>query len=80
MEIKILCFGITKEIVGSFEKKIETNDGVTLGEFLEMLKKEFPRLAQLRSLRVAVNEEYIDNDQILSPNQEVVLIPPVSGG
>jgi len=29
---------------------------------------------------VAVNTEYADDNTVLCPNDEIVLIPPVSGG
>jgi molybdopterin synthase sulfur carrier subunit len=80
MKIKVLCFGITREIIGEFEVLYEVAAETTLFGFLEKLKREFPRLSNLKSLRVAVNEEYAENDRILFENMEIVLIPPVSGG
>ena len=80
MKIKLLCFGITKEMVGDFESRIELAEGTTVGVFMENLKKEYPALNKLNSLRIAVNEEYAEPDQILTEKDEVVLVPPVSGG
>ena len=80
MKIKLLCFGITKEIVGVFENQMEIEEGTTVGVFIENLKKEYPELNKLNSLRIAVNEEYAEMTQILSEKDEVVLVPPVSGG
>ena len=34
----------------------------------------------VNTIIVAVNQEFADPDQILAPNDEVVLFPPVSGG
>jgi len=80
MKIKLLCFGITKEMVGGFESQIELAEGTTVGAFMENLKKEYPALKKLNSLRIAVNEDYAELTQILSEKDEVVLVPPVSGG
>ena len=80
MKIKLLCFGITKEMVGVFENQMEIEDGTTVGVFMENLKKEYPELNRLNSLRIAVNEDYAEMTQILSEKDEVVLVPPVSGG
>ncbi|MCP9766304.1 molybdopterin converting factor subunit 1 [Lacihabitans sp. LS3-19] len=80
MKIKLLCFGITKEMVGVFENQIELEEGTTVGVFMENLKKEYPELNKLNSLRIAVNEDYAEMTQILSEKDEVVLVPPVSGG
>lgn len=80
MKIKLLCFGITKEMVGVFENQMEIEEGTTVGVFIENLKKEYPELNKLNSLRIAVNEDYAEMTQILSEKDEVVLVPPVSGG
>lgn len=79
MKINLLCFGITREILGSFEKTIEFS-GTTVSDLKMQLAQEFPKLNQLKSLRIAVNEAYSDDAVVLSEKDEVVLIPPVSGG
>jgi molybdopterin synthase sulfur carrier subunit len=80
MKVKLLSFGITKEMVGSFEKNLELPSGTTVEGFLEILKNEYPALKKLTSLRVAVNEEYADNALEIMEKDEIVLVPPVSGG
>ena len=47
---------------------------------LGKLKNDFPKLQAIKSLLVAVNSEYAESDLILSENDEIALIPPVSGG
>lgn len=37
-------------------------------------------LPHLEETMFAVNEEYADNDTVIQEGDEVVLIPPVSGG
>lgn len=80
MKVKLLNFGITKEIVGSFEKEIEVPSGTNVASLLLFLTKEYPGLEKLKSLRVAVNEEYADDSLEIVERDEIVLIPPVSGG
>jgi len=80
MIVKVLCFGITKEILGSFEKEIELEDGGTVNDLKSKLIAEYPDFSKLTSLRIAVNEEYGNEALVLTEKDEVVLIPPVSGG
>lgn len=80
MKIKILCFGITKEILGDFEKEVELADGSTVEALKAKLISDYPSFSKLTSLRIAVNEEYGDGALVLTERDEVVLIPPVSGG
>lgn len=80
MKIKILCFGITKEILGDFEKEVELAEGSTVDILKAKLIEDYPSFSKLTSLRIAVNEEYGDGELVLTERDEVVLIPPVSGG
>jgi len=80
MQLKILAFGIAKEIIGQFEWPIQLADHATVADLKASLTQQFPRFEQLASLRVAINTEYADDTATLHPNDEIVLIPPVSGG
>ncbi|MFT6205293.1 MAG: molybdopterin synthase sulfur carrier subunit [Spirosomataceae bacterium] len=80
MKVNILCFGITREIIGSFEYVLETENSLTVSQLREELVNKFPDFSKLQSLQIAVNEEYADDSTFINSTDEVVLIPPVSGG
>lgn len=80
MKLKILAFGITKDILGAAEKELETQDDLNVGQLKRILEEDFPQLVKLKSYFIAVNEEYAEDDQIIVERDEVALIPPVSGG
>lgn len=80
MQIKILPFGITREIVGEATVNLTAEDKVTVARFRNTLFQRYPALERLNSLAIAVNGAYAENDLIIQPGDEVVLIPPVSGG
>ena len=80
MDINLKLFGITREIFGKSEEKIVLNEKITVSTFLQNLKNQYPALADLSSILVAVNNEYAESDMILADRDEVALIPPVSGG
>ena len=80
MEVKIELFGVTKDIVGQSEIRCSLASSATVQTLLEQLKAQYPRLQGLSSLAVAVNSEYAESDQALRANDEIALIPPVSGG
>jgi molybdopterin synthase sulfur carrier subunit len=79
-ELKIRCFGITKDILSGFSHAVSINEGETIKDLMDNLKKKYPALAELISLRIAVNEDYQEDNYIIKPTDEIVLIPPVSGG
>ena len=80
MNVRILLFGITRDIIGgsSIERKIE--EGQNVEDLMTGLRMSYPALNELTSLMVAVNNEYVDSDLIIHENDEIALIPPVSGG
>jgi molybdopterin converting factor subunit 1 len=78
--INVLAFGITKEIVGGRSVKIDTDEGATVGTVRNKLLQSFPGLQQLACLRMAVNNEFAEDDQVVHSQDEVALLPPVSGG
>lgn len=80
MNLKIIAFGIAKEIIGQLEHSVELADTATVADLKAVLIQQFPDFQKLASLRVAINTEYANDDAVLCVNDEIVLIPPVSGG
>ena len=80
MQLNILLFGITKDIIGQSNLKYEMPDNANVQHLLDKLKTEYPELKDLNAVMVAVNSEYSKKDQLLKESDEVALIPPVSGG
>ena len=80
MEITLALFGITREIVGAPTLTLTTAPDQSVGGLLAHLRTTYPALTELRSLAVAVNNEYAHADDRLRPHDEIALIPPVSGG
>ena len=66
MIVKILAFGITKDIFGASEKEIEINEGSQVKALKELLEKDFPELKKLKSYFIAVDDEYADDDQVIT--------------
>jgi molybdopterin synthase sulfur carrier subunit len=80
MKIKVLAFGITKEILGKSAIELEVKPQLTVRELKESLGQQYPDFAKLASLAIAVNSEYAQEEQVLESTDEIALIPPVSGG
>ncbi|MEK7782886.1 MAG: molybdopterin converting factor subunit 1 [Candidatus Binatota bacterium] len=81
MKVRIKFFAILRERVGSGEITKEIREGSTIGELWESLKKEYPKLAPVEMrLLYAVNQNYVSADHVLKEKDEVVFVPPVSGG
>lgn len=80
MEIEVIAFGIAKDIISGKQVTISLGADQTVGAARKQLSDTFPEFAKLSSLRFAVNADYVEDDYQLNAGDEVVLIPPVSGG
>jgi molybdopterin converting factor subunit 1 len=79
MQLKLKAFGIARDLVGAYEVDFLTR-GTTVGELKREILARYPAFATLRSFRIAVNLEYALDEAPIREGDEVVLIPPVSGG
>lgn len=80
MQIKVSLFGIAREIAGQATLSLGMEETAQVSDLLEKLKDLYPEMSKLRSLAVAKNQEYAQPDDMLKENDEIALIPPVSGG
>lgn len=78
----ILLFGIAKDIVGQTEIHVSSKDTAlnSVQELKDFMIRKFPDFGKLSSFAVAVNSEYVEDDVTLDGNDEIAIIPPVSGG
>jgi molybdopterin converting factor subunit 1 len=81
MKIKVKFFAILRERAGTADVTKDIRDGSTVTDLWQALQQDFPKLnvAGIRLL-YAVNQNYFSPDFKLSDQDEVVFIPPVSGG
>ena len=79
--VTVKLFAGYQEAYGVPELVLEFPDGTTLAAVCDRLISEHPELAKLRDItRFGVNLDFVEPDIILQDGDEVVLIPPVSGG
>lgn len=78
----LLFFGIAKDIVGKSQMIMDFGEDSpnSVADLKQALKKRYPEFSKLTSLAIAVNSEYAEDDVQLKSNDEVAIIPPVSGG
>lgn len=82
MKITVRLFAILRERAGSDSVSVELTDGATVADALEALalRPELTELLERMPVRMAVNRDYADPQTSLSPEDELALVPPVSGG
>jgi len=81
MRVRVLFFGVLKELAGKSADEIDVRDGSSVRDVIQHYESRIPQLkASLPSLAVAVNQHYASPDTALQADDEIALLPPVSGG
>ena len=81
MRIRILFFGVLKDLAGQENDSLNLPDEATLADVLSYYQERIPQLEEfVSSLAMSVNQEYAAPDRRLRADDEVALLPPVSGG
>jgi molybdopterin converting factor subunit 1 len=81
VHVKVLFFGMLKDIVGRSEDHIEMADGARVESVFTRYAHDFPQLTDLESsIVLACNQEFCDRSAAVREGDEIAFLPPVSGG
>ncbi len=81
VRIRVLFFGVLRDITGRREDFLELPEGGRLGAIFEHYAALFPRLQGMaQSVVLALNQEFAAPSAMLKEGDEVAFLPPVSGG
>jgi len=81
MRVRVLLFGVLKDIFQRSEDALELSSGATISDLLDHYRRLAPEQARFfQSLALAVNQQYASPAEVLHEGDEVALLPPVSGG
>ena len=81
MKIRLLFFGVLKDMLGRSAETIDLPEGARVSDVLSYYAQKAPGFdAMMSSLATSVNQEYSAADRPLREGDEVGLLPPVSGG
>ncbi len=81
IKVTVKLFAAYQEVVGSPELELEFPPGSTVSQVGDYLWSQYPELAPLKPVtNFGVNLEFVPAQTPLKTGDEVVLIPPVSGG
>ena len=81
MLVHVRLFAVARERVGRAALDIELPAHATLADLKQTLARAHPDMEALMThLKFAVDQEYAEDDHVLTSACEVAVIPPVSGG
>jgi molybdopterin converting factor subunit 1 len=81
MKVRVLFFGALRDWSGSATDSLTLPEGSTLADLVSHYERKIPKLKQfLPSIALSLNQQYARTDSVLHDQDEVALLPPVSGG
>ncbi|MGK7897227.1 MAG: MoaD/ThiS family protein [Xenococcus sp. (in: cyanobacteria)] len=81
INVTVKLFAVYQEIYGKAELRLSFPKGGTVSDALDYLIQEKPELEQWRDVtRFGINLQFVPAETIMNDGDEIVLIPPVSGG
>ncbi len=81
IEITLKLFAVYQEALGVEEQMLTVPVGTTAGAVCDRLINDHPKLSQWKALtRFGINHQFVEANTVLNSGDELVLIPPVSGG
>jgi molybdopterin converting factor subunit 1 len=81
MMIAVRLFARARDLAGSDVLSVEVPASATVADLRERIRIDCPALTDLLARsRIAVGDEFAEDDGKLKPGVDVAIIPPVSGG
>jgi sulfur-carrier protein len=81
IQVKVKLFAVYQEVFGKSELDLALLPETTVEQVLTSLIEQQPKLAKWRDVtRFGINLQFVESATVLQNGDEIVLIPPVSGG
>src|SRR5262245_16932466 len=81
MTVRVRLFARARDLAGVDAIDVDLSDRATVGEMRRALGNLRPAFKELLSrCAIAVNEDFVGDDVIVTETSEIAVIPPVSGG
>ena len=80
IKVKIKCFSQVKYALEVDDLRLELPSGSTSSKLEEIIREMSKGKLDNISLRLAINQNYVNSEIELKDGDEVVFIPPVQGG
>jgi len=82
IRVTILYFAFIHEITRKKEEIMELSTNTSIKELISIILTRYPNIKNIKNIKISVNYRIVDSNSnsILKNNDEVALLPPISGG
>ncbi len=79
--VVVRYFAAAHDLAGMASEPLELTEATTVGQLRALLATRHPPLARLLTIcKMGCNDEFADDDQVLHNGDDVLVLPPSSGG
>ena len=79
VNVKVLFFGATADVVGEREVEFDFENGTKSDSAFQQVVEKYPKLTE-HSLLFALNQEYVNDAVTIKTGDELAIFTAVSGG
>ncbi|HKO65010.1 MAG TPA: MoaD/ThiS family protein [Candidatus Nitrosocosmicus sp.] len=82
IHVTILYFSYIHEATRKKEEIMELSTNTSIKELISIILTRYPNIKNIKNLKISVNYRVVNSNSnsILKNNDEVALLPPISGG
>jgi sulfur-carrier protein len=82
IRVTILYFAFIHEITRKKEEIMELSTNTSIKELISIILTRYPNIKNIKNIKISVNYRIVNSNSnsILQNNDEVALLPPISGG
>lgn len=81
LSVRVRLFASSRELIGKDEITVRLKAQTTVGDLRKTILEEYPALSSMKiPFMIVVNHGVADDSTVISHQDEVAILPPVSGG
>ena len=82
IRVTVLYFAFIHEITRKKEEIMELSTNTSIKELISIILTRYPNIKNIKNIKISVNYRIVNSNSnsILKNNDEVALLPPISGG
>ena len=82
IRVTVLYFAFIHEITRKKEEIMELSTNTSIKELISIILTRYPNIKNIKNIKISVNYRIVNSNSnsILKNDDEVALLPPISGG
>lgn len=80
IKVSVYAFGVSKDIIGKKQFEMSIPEDSSVSEFKQLIVDQYPRFRDITGFHIAIGDEYARDEDSISNDDQLSILPPVSGG